>query len=175
VFYRLLLMACLALEAAATTSAAAQTYPEGLGPPSVGRAAALAAHIRAFHRWTGLTPLPADYCVTMREGEAVQKALAKLAGRAILYRQPGLALELQRAGDALSDALDEEEFINQQAEIPFVDFPCPVPAPAYPARAVVLRLVEPRMPFCRMQGNALRISFEARRAMMQQCLRLPRS
>ena len=54
----------------------------------------------------------------MREGEAVLKELARLASRAILYRQPGLALRLQRAGDGLSDELDEEEEINQQAKSP---------------------------------------------------------
>jgi hypothetical protein len=44
-----------------------------------------------------------------------------LASRAILYRQPGLALRLQRAGDGLSDELDEEEEINQQANIPYLN------------------------------------------------------
>jgi hypothetical protein len=45
----------------------------------------------------------------MRAGEAILTQVARLASRAILYRLPGLALSLQRAGDAL----DEEEEINQ--------------------------------------------------------------
>ena len=73
------------------------------------------------NRWTGLTPPPGSYCATMREGEAVLKELARLASRAIRYRQPGLALRLQRAGDGLSDELDEEEEINQQANIPYLN------------------------------------------------------
>jgi hypothetical protein len=109
----------------------------------------------------------------MRAGEAVVKELARLASRAILYRQPGLALRLQRAGDALSDELDEEEEINQQAGIPYTVYPCPVPAAPYPARAIALTLVEQRAPACRRQADALRVSFEARRRLMQQCLRRP--
>jgi hypothetical protein len=45
--------------------------------------------------------------------EARSEARNTFASRAILYRQPGLALRLQRAGDGLSDELDEEEEINQ--------------------------------------------------------------
>jgi len=41
----------------------------------------------------------------MREGEAVLKELSRLASRAILYRLPGLALDLQAAGSRLGDAL----------------------------------------------------------------------
>jgi hypothetical protein len=37
----------------------------------------------------------------------------------------------------------------------------------------VLRLVGPRLPGCQRQANALRASFEARRDLMQQCLRIP--
>jgi hypothetical protein len=59
----------------------------------------------------------------MRGGEAVLKELARLASRAILYRQSGLALRLQRAGDGLGDELDEEEEINQQANIPYTVYP----------------------------------------------------
>jgi len=74
---------------------------------------------------------------------------------------------------ALSDELDEEEEINQQADIPYTVYPCPVPAAPYPARAIALRLVEQRVPACRRQADALRLSFEARRRLMQQCLRRP--
>jgi hypothetical protein len=85
----------------------------------------------------------------------------------------GLGVGLQRAGDALSDELDEEEEINQQADIPYTVYPCPVPAAPYPARAIALRVVEQRVPACRRQADALRVSFEARRRLMQQCLRRP--
>src|SRR5262245_37571752 len=42
-----------------------------------------------------------EHGATMRKGEAVAKEVARLASRAILYRRPGVALTLQRAGDAL--------------------------------------------------------------------------
>jgi hypothetical protein len=167
-------LAALGITAMTIASAAAQPIP-GTGR-AMQDAAALSARIRAYHRgpgiWTGLTPPPPSYCPTMREGEAVLKELSRLASRAILYRLPGLALQLQAAGDRLSDELDEEEEINNAADIPYAIFPCPVPTSAYPARAAVLGAVERRMPFCRVEANALRLSFEARRALMQQCLRL---
>jgi hypothetical protein len=109
----------------------------------------------------------------MREGEAVIKELARLASRAILYRLPGLALSLQHVGDRLSDELDVEEAINAQAGIPYDVFPCPAPPGVYPARAPVLQIVNMRYPSCRIEGNAVRVSFEARRTLMQQCLRIP--
>ena len=175
----LLLSGLVAVGVAATpmVSAVAQPFTERAAAGAIGDAYALSSRIRAYHRgpgsWTGLTPVPASYCPTMRAGEAVVKELARLASRAILYRQPGLALRLQRAGDALSDELDEEEEINQQAGIPYTVYPCPVPAAPYPARAIALRLVEQRVPACRRQADALRLSFEARRRLMQQCLRRP--
>ena len=86
----------------------------------------------------GYTPVPPGYCGTMREGEAVLKELSRLASRAVLYRLPGLALELQAAGNRLGDALDEEEMINLAADIPYTVFPCPVEDRPYPARATVL-------------------------------------
>jgi hypothetical protein len=107
----------------------------------------------------------------MRAGEAVLKELARLASRAILYRMPGLALDLQRAGNRLSDELDEEDQINLVANIPYTVYPCPIATRAYPARATVLWLVEQRMPECRRKADALRVSFNARRNLMQQCLR----
>jgi hypothetical protein len=175
----LLLAGLVAIGVAATAmaSAVAQPFTERAAAGAIGHAYALSSRIRAYHRgpgsWTGLTPVPASYCPTMRAGEAAVKELARLASRAILYRQPGLALRLQRAGDALSDELDEEEEINQQADIPYTVYPCPVPAAPYPARAIALRLVEQRVPACRRQADALRVSFEARRRLMQQCLRRP--
>jgi hypothetical protein len=165
----------LAVTAAMIASAAAQPFAEVGAASAIRDANALSSRIRGYHRgpgtWTGLTPPPAGYCRTMREGEAVVKELARLASRAILYRQPGLALRLQRAGDGLSDELDEEEEINQLSDIPYTIYPCPAPPAPYPARAVVLRLIEQRMPVCREEADAVRVSFGARRSLMQQCLR----
>src|SRR5262249_47533170 len=72
--------------------------------------------------------------------------------------------EATTGGDALSDALDEEEEINQQAGNPYSIYPCPPPGP-YPARAVVLRIIDPRVPACRRQADALQVSFDARRVL----------
>jgi hypothetical protein len=152
--------------------AAAQPFTEIAGGSVIGRANALAARIHAFHRWTGSTPPPASYCPTMRAGEAVMVELARLANRAIRYHQPGLALELQRAGDRLGDELDEEEAINDQAGIPYSGYPCLVVQRSYPSRAVILAFVERRVPGCRRKADAARVSFDARRALMYQCLRL---
>jgi hypothetical protein len=162
--HRLLLPGLVAIGVAATAivSARAQPFTTTVAAGVMRDAYALAARIRGYHRWTGLTPPPGSYCATMREGEAVLKELARLASRAILYRQPGLALRLQRAGDGLSDELDEEEEINQQANIPYTVYPCPVSPASYPARAIVLRSIERRMPLCRRQADALRLSFDAR-------------
>jgi hypothetical protein len=166
---RLLRAAIATLSIAAATSAPAQPFAERL----VAAAASLTTRIRAFHHWQGLTSPPVDYCSVMREGEAVQKELARLASRAILYRHPGLALRLQGAGDRLSDELDFEEETNHQAQVPFRAYPCPAPPPPYPARPYVLTVIAQRMPACRLKANTLRVSFEARRALMQQCLRVP--
>jgi hypothetical protein len=84
-----------------------------------------------------------------------------------------LALSLQRAGDRLSDELDEEEEINQQSGIPYTLYPCPAPPGPYPARALVLRIIDPKAPACRRRADALRLSFDARRSLMQKCLRIP--
>ena len=67
--------------------------------------------------------------------------------------------------------LDEEEIINQAADIPYTVYPCPVPTSAYPARALVLPLVDQRMLTCRARANAAQTSFAARRTLVQQCLR----
>jgi len=168
--HRLLVSVLVVLGVTATAEMSASAQP------IVSEAHALAARIASYHRgpgaWTGITPPPPSYCATMREGEAVLKELARLASRAILYREPGLALRLQHAADRLSDELDEEEEINNAAEIPYQIFPCPAPLP-YPARAYVIGPMERRMPRCRIAADALRLSFEARRARVTQCLRSP--
>jgi hypothetical protein len=170
--HRLLLAGLVAL-GVMTSSATAQPFSEAAVARAIGQAASLSARIRGYHHWQGLTPPPAGYCATMREGEAVLKELARLSSRTILYRQSGLALSLQRAGDVLSDELDEEEEINQQANIPYTVYPCPAPPAPYPLRPTVLRIIAPRAPACRVRANALRVSFDARRSLMQQCLRIP--
>jgi hypothetical protein len=164
----------LGIAVAATASAVAQPFV-GQASATIRTANALSNRIAAYHRgpgrWMGATPVPPAYCATMREGEAVMKELARLASRAILYRLPGLALELQAAGNRLGDELDEEEIINQAAGIPYTVYPCPVASQPYPARATFLFLVERRMPTCRREADTLRLSFAARRTLVQQCLR----
>jgi len=170
-----LALVALAVAAATTVSAPAQSLVGREAGGTIRAANALSPRIRAYHRgpasWRGTTPVPPGYCGTMREGEAVLKELARLASRAILYRLPGLALDLQAAGNRLGDALDEEEMINLAAGIPYTVFPCPVEGRPYPARATVLYIVVARMPACRAQADTLRVSFAARRTLMQQCLR----
>jgi hypothetical protein len=73
-------------------------------------------------------------------------ARRRRAGPAIRYHQSGLALELQRAADRLSDELDEEEAVNDQAGIPYSGYPCLIVQPSYPSRASVLRFIEARVP-----------------------------
>ena len=165
----------LVFVAATIVSAAAQPFMGSEASRVIRAANVLSARIAAYHRgpgsWTGYTPVPPGYCGTMREGEAVLKELARLASRAILYRLPGLALDLQAAGNRLSDELDEEEIINSAAGIPYTVYPCPVPGQPYPARAAVLGPANLRMPACRREADALRLSFAARRTLVQQCLR----
>jgi hypothetical protein len=160
---------------ATIAGAAAQPSVGAQASATMRTANALSNRIASYHRgpgrWTGSTPVPPGYCATMREGEAVMKELARLASRAILYRLPGLAVELQAAGNRLGDELDEEEIINQAAGIPYTVYPCPVASQPYPARATFLFLVERRMPTCRREADALRLSFAARRTLVQQCLR----
>jgi len=171
---RLLLSGIVAIGIAASpiASGAAQPFTGASSGSAIGQAYALAARIRGFHRWTGSTPPPASYCPTMRAGEAVMVELARLSNRAIRYHQSGLALEVQRAADRLSDELDEEEAINDQAGIPYSGYPCLVVQSSYPSRALVLRFIEARMPACRRKADAARTSFDARRTLMQQCLRV---
>jgi hypothetical protein len=163
----LLTLAALGVAAATVASAAAQPSLGTEASRTMAAANALAARIRR----TGATPPPPSYCSTMREGEAVMKELARLASRAVLYRLPDLALALQTAGNRLSDELDEEEIINQVADIPYTVYPCPVATSAYPARAIVLPLVDQRMLTCRARANAAQTAFAARRTLVQQCLR----
>jgi hypothetical protein len=169
-------IAATAITATSIVDAAAQPIAGADPATAIQAAAALSARIRAYHRgpgsWKGFTPPPPSYCPTMREGEAVLKELARIANKAILFRQTGLALRLQRAGDQLSDELDQEEEINNAAEIPYDIFPCPVATSSYPARANFLGAMERTIPVCRAKADALRLSFDARRVLMQQCLRL---
>lgn len=119
----------------------------------------------------GLHAGPAGLLPHHARGRGGAEELSRLASRAILYRLPGLALELQAVGNRLGDALDEEEVVNLAADIPYTVFPCPVENTPYPARATALLLIEPRMPGCRAKADALRTSFAARRTLLQQCLR----
>ena len=127
-------LVALAFVAATIVSAAAQPFMGGEASRVIRAANALSARIAAYHRgpgsWTGYTPVPPGYCGTMREGEAVMKELARLASRAILYRLPGLALDLQAAGNRLGDALDEEEMINLVAGYSLHRLPLPGGRPA---------------------------------------------
>jgi hypothetical protein len=156
-------------------SAAAQPTMGTEAGRTMRAAYALSARIAAYHRgpgaWKGYTPPPPSYCSTMREGEAVLKELARLASRAILYRLPGLALDLQRAGNRLGDELDEEDQINLVANVRYTIYPCPIVTSTFPARAAVLWYVERRMPGCRTRADAVGATFNARRNLMQQCLR----
>jgi len=53
-------------------SVGAQPFTPGAAASAISAANALSARIRSYHRWQGLTPPPASYCATMREGEARQ-------------------------------------------------------------------------------------------------------
>src|SRR5262245_6797632 len=166
--------------AATAIGAAAQALPGLAVTTAIGDAGALSARIRGYHQgpgaWSGSTPPPGSYCPTMREGEAVMKELGRLANQAIFYGLPDVALRLPRAGDLLRDARAAEEDINRQAAIPYnTVYPCPARPGPYLARAFVLRIVVQAMPNCRRKADVLRVSFQARRALMQQCLRIPGS
>src|SRR5262249_41323178 len=145
--YRLLLsgIVTIGIAAAAIASAAAQPFPQTGVRSAIARANALAARIHAFHRWTGSTPPPASYCPTMRAGEAAMVELARLSNRAIRYHQSALALQLQRTADRLSDELDEEEAINDQAGIPYSGYPCLVVQSSCTSRRVIRAFIKPRI------------------------------
>jgi len=57
--------------------------------------------------------------------------------------------------------------VNDQANIPYSRYPCSVAQSPYPSHAVVLAVIERRMPACRWKADAARASFDARRALMQ--------
>jgi hypothetical protein len=162
---------------AATTSAVAQRTGRAASVV-IQEANALRAQIHRYHAgpgiWTGSTSPPAGYCRVMGSGELVVKELVYLANRALLYGPPGLASTLQRTADGLSDALDQEEQINDQAGFNYApdSYPCPAPSSPFARRAAVLAAVNQRMPYCRDKANALRITTAARRNLMQQCLRI---
>src|SRR5262249_5474078 len=98
--------------------------------------------------------------------------LIRLGNQATLYRQTELALRLQALSDRLSDELDAEEEINNQAGIQ----PCPpqlsVPTAQSIVRASVLAAVQRRMPYCHINATGLGLTYAARRSFMQQCLRV---
>jgi hypothetical protein len=71
------------------------------------------------------------------------------------------------AADRLRNELDEGKGINDQANIPYSSYSCPVVQSPYPSRAVVLAVIERWMPACRWKADAARASFDARRALMQ--------
>jgi hypothetical protein len=174
--HRWLVLALVALAVTTTTLSGASAQPiMAEAGRAIQDAYNLSARIACYHRgpgrWTGTTPPPPGYCDTMRAGEMVVKELAHLASKALLYRQPGLVLRLQAAANRLSDELDEEEEINNAAEIPYQIFPCPVTPASYPARAIVIWAFERRMPRCRFEADTLALTFQARRSRMQQCLR----
>src|SRR5262249_56932525 len=106
--HRLLLSGLIAIgvAAAAMPSARAQRFTEAAAAGAIGDANSLSSRIRAYHRgpgrWTGLTPVPASYCPTMRAGEAVLKEPSRPARRAILYFPAGFELPRARAGRAPS-------------------------------------------------------------------------
>ena len=175
--HRLLISGVVALGVTMVVSAVAQPITAIEAGRAIAAAGTLSAQIRSYHRgpgaWLGYGPPPPGYCRIMSEGELVLKALSRLASTAIYDREFGLALRLQRAGDQLSDELDAEEEMNNEAGMTYNVYPCPAATSSYAARAIVLRAVERRMPACRARVDAQRVSFAARRSSMQQCLSLP--
>jgi hypothetical protein len=161
----------------ATVGAAAQPTLRTAGAV-IPEANALRGQIHRFHSgpgsWKGYTPPPPGYCRTLGAGELVLKELVYLANKAISSGPPSLVLSLQQAADGLSDELDHDEEINNQAGFNYQPdaYPCPSPSSPFAARAGLLGPVGVRMPACREQANALRLTFAARRQLMQQCLRV---
>src|SRR5215831_1086204 len=135
--HRLLLSGIVAIGVVATAmaSAGAQPFSETAAGVAVRDAGALAARIRGYHRWTGSTPPPPSYCPTMRAGEATSVVLARLANQAIRYRQPGLALELQRMADP------QRCTRRRRGDVSYSIYPCPVAQSSHPARAIILPFV----------------------------------
>jgi len=174
--HRLLLgLIAIGINTAALVGASAQPIKRTQVATAVHDANALSGRIRAYHRgpgsWRGIGPPPPSYCGTMRAGEAVLQELVRLTNAAVSNRQSGLTLSLERVADRLSDELDEEEAINFQASMSYVDYPCPAATSAYLARTTVLRAIEQRAPACRRQADVRLLSFSARRTFMWECLR----
>src|SRR5262245_66585916 len=107
----LVVFVAIAFNAAALMSASAQPIPIRGASPSIHDANALTARIRAYHRgpgiWLGAGPPPPGYCATMNAGELVLKEIVRLANAAVIDRRSGLASNLSRVADRLSDELDE--------------------------------------------------------------------
>src|SRR5262245_587483 len=166
----------IAFNAAALVSAPSQPIPIRGAAASVHEANALTARIRAYHRgpgiWLSAGPPPPGYCATMNAGELVLKEIVRLANAAVIDRRSGLASNLSRVADRLSDELDEEEAITRVAGFGYAEYPCPTAAPAPVARATVLGPIDRRAPGCRRQADARLMSFNARRIFMSECLRL---
>jgi hypothetical protein len=175
--YRLLRFGVVALSVTMVAGAVAQPITGTEVVRAIQAANALSGQIRGYHRgpsaWNGYAPPPPGYCRTMSEGEHALTELARLASKALLFRQSDLALRVEKAGDVLSDELDEEEKINDEAGMIFDIYPCPAATSTYATRAISLRAIEQRMPGCRKRADALRVSFGARRSVMDQCLRSP--
>jgi opacity protein-like surface antigen len=113
------------ITAATTLSAAAQPVAGTQAGSAIRDANALSDRVHGYHQliggWTGLTPMPPDYCRTLFQGEMAYSELRGLASRAAASDQLDLAAQLQRAADRLGDELDEEEEINYQS---YVFHPC---------------------------------------------------
>jgi hypothetical protein len=175
--HRLLRSGVVALGVTMVASAVAQPITGIEAGRAIAAASTLSGQIRGYHRgagaWIGYGPPPPGYCRIMSQGELVLKELSRLASKAIYDREYVLALRLQSAGDRLSDELDEEEEINNEAGMSYDVYPCPAATSSYAGRAIVLRAVERRMPGCRARMDAQRVSFAARRSSMQRCLSLP--
>ena len=62
--------------------------------------------------------------------------------KALLYRQTGLVLRLESAGAQLSDELDAEEVINDEAGMTYSEYPCPAATSAFAARAMLLAPID---------------------------------
>jgi hypothetical protein len=160
-----------------TATALAQPVTGTEAERAIQAAEVLSFEIRGFHSgsriWLGHTPPPQGYCRVMSAGEFALKELARLASKALPYRQTGLVLRLQAAGDRLSDELDVEEALNDEAGMTYREYPCPSETSAYAGRARLLNPIVRRLPSCRERANAVRVSFAARRDVMQHCLHSP--
>ena len=129
---------------------------------------------------------PSHWAVAVRkpDGEIaeVSHSVRSVMARHRIWRLPivrgvvalveSLGIGFKALGFSANAQLDEEEEVNSQSGIHYTLYPCPVSAP-YPPRAPVLRILDAKAPACRRRADALRVSFDARRALMQRCLRIP--